>query len=95
MIFPPPALAPRFAPPALTGTRALESARMRLLPAVQGAAAVTALGLTAEWVLRLLANRALGVLATARAESQPLSAPAATRTVVTEWVTIERTPRPQ
>ncbi len=85
--------------PAAPGARALQRANRALItrqamlpalarhavPAVARSAATLAVGFAAEYALRSLANRALGAFIA------PLrrTAPAVTRTVVTEFVVID------
>lgn len=97
MIVPQPAgLVPRSASP-LPAQRTLAHAAMQLLPAVRGAALAAAFGLAAELALRVLASRARVVRASraAPAPVPPLAdAPCyESRTIITEWVTVERVRR--
>ncbi len=79
---------------ALPAERGLAQAAVQLLPAVRGAAIATAIGLAAEFALRALASRALIARAPRVAPSSHPPLPTASRTIITEWVTIERVRRP-
>ena len=58
----------------------------RVLPAARRTIAAAAVGLVAEYALRALANRALGSVMRSSSRSQPRT----TRTVITEFVIVER-----
>ncbi len=79
---------------ALPAERGLAQAAMQLVPAVRGAAIAAAVGLAAEFVMRALASRALIARAPRVAPSSHTPLPAASRTIITEWVMIERVRRP-
>jgi hypothetical protein len=64
-------------------------AAQRMLPAAGRTLAAAAVGLAAEYMLRAVANRALGSVARPAAPT----APRTTRTVITEFVIIERVRR--
>lgn len=74
--------------------RGVARAAVQLFPAVRGAAVAAAVGLAVEFALRTLASRALFARAPRVAPSPHAPLPIASRTIITEWVTIERMRRP-
>lgn len=84
------ALVPVATPRSLPARRAFDvKARERfgeLAPVLAGSIVAAALGLAAELVLRAIANRALAAVLSPVQRAAPM----VTRTVITEWIVIER-----